>query len=141
MCIFDKFHLTFNFKSKCHVTFLETKINVNWHLYSLLKCHMPSSTCHFIINVSIDVWFFLHKSYYMSNFEFCSSKWRFFFVCVQVFACQMSKTGKNFCQKYTLLGIVTLARMTLKQFTRVYYHGNNVDGVDHFKQCMFKHLM
>jgi len=31
MCMFDKFHLTFNFKSK---------VNVNWHIHFILKCHL-----------------------------------------------------------------------------------------------------
>ena len=51
VCMFDKFHLKFNFKSK-----VSRDIFINKNEYQLTstfsskmspQCHMPSSTCHF----------------------------------------------------------------------------------------------
>ena len=100
MCMFDKFHLTSNFKSKVpHDVF---KNKSAWWLrcivYSKLspQCHMSSSTSHFKFwSVNWRVVFFGHKSHYMSKSKLCMSiNMRFNYV--QVFACQMSKTSKNF---------------------------------------------
>ena len=38
--------------SKCHVTFSNTKMNVNWHLHFLLKCH-HNATCLVVHDMSI----------------------------------------------------------------------------------------
>ena len=51
VCMFDKFHLMFNFKSKVSHDIFKNKNEC--HLTStssskmLPQCHMPSSTCHF----------------------------------------------------------------------------------------------
>jgi hypothetical protein len=97
-----KWHSTSNLK--CHLTFSKTKMNVNWHLHFLLKCHL-NVTCLIIhriliLNVSIGVYFFLHKSHHMSNSKLCISI-HMHFLCVQVFPCQMSKTYKNFVKTHT----------------------------------------
>ena len=72
---------TFNRRStsnpKCHVTFSKTKMNVNYHPHFLLSSHF-NVTClvlrvNSIFNVSIDAWFFLHKSQSMSNSKLCMS--------------------------------------------------------------------
>ena len=52
--------------SMCHVTFLKTKMNVNWYLHILLKCHL-NVTClvvHVILisKVPVDVWFFFQQA-------------------------------------------------------------------------------
>ena len=52
-------------------------MNVNYHLHVLLSSHF-NVTClvlrvNSIFNVSIDAWFFLHKSQSMSNSKLCMS--------------------------------------------------------------------
>ena len=71
------------------------------HIYTFLflKCHLYV-TCLVIrdvsiCKVSIDVWFFLHKSYFMSKSKLGMSI-DLYFVFVQVLACQVSNTCKNF---------------------------------------------
>ena len=44
LCMFDKFHLTFNFKSKVSCGVSKIQMNVNQHLHFLLKCHL-NVTC------------------------------------------------------------------------------------------------
>ena len=110
-------------KTKMHVKQRVCLTNFIWHSTSNPKYHVTfsktkkecQSTCTFsskmspqcpclvvrvisISNVSIDMWFFLHKSHYMSNFKFVGVNWRalhnlFFsnFFSAEVFACQMSK--------------------------------------------------
>ena len=102
MCMFDKFHLTFNSNPKCHMMFSKTKRNVNWHLHCLLKCHL-NVTCLImrvisICKVSIDVWFFSFTSHIdMSKSKLCMPI-DVQFIFVQFFVCQLSKT----CRKNTL---------------------------------------
>lgn len=77
---------------------------VNWHLHFLLKCHL-NVVClvvHVISisNVSIYMWVFSFTSHttYQSLYCACQlilSLFSFFFH-LQVFACQMSKTCRNF---------------------------------------------
>ena len=60
--MFDKFQLTFNFKSKVSRDVFKNKMNVNWHLHFLLKYHL-NVTCLIVCvisnsKVSIDVWLF-----------------------------------------------------------------------------------
>ena len=86
--------------SKCHVTFSNTKMNINWHLHFLLKCH-HNVTCLVvhdmsICKVSIDMCgFFPPKSHYMSKSKSCVSI-AMQLIFVQVFECQIAKTCKNF---------------------------------------------
>jgi hypothetical protein len=44
MCKFDKFHLTFNFKSKVSRDIFKDKNDCHWHLPFCLKCHL-NVTC------------------------------------------------------------------------------------------------
>ena len=60
MCMFDKFHLTFNFKSKVSYDVLKT-MNANWHIHFILKCHLNFGLQFFfeinILNNQIQSWF------------------------------------------------------------------------------------
>jgi len=93
---------------KCHVTFPKTKMNVNWHLHILLKCHL-SVTCLvvrviLISKVPIDVDFFLHKSHFMSNAKLCVlfvNKTCNLFLCT--FLRVICQKLIKFCQKDLLL--------------------------------------
>ena len=73
--------------------------NIIWHSTSNPKCHI-NVTCLVICVISIsevliDVWFFPYKSHYMSDSKsLVLTDVQFYFV--QVFACQLSKTWKNF---------------------------------------------
>ena len=79
--------------------FQKQKMNINWHLHFLLKCHL-NVTCLGIHVISISkcqlaCGFFFHKSHYMSHSKLCMSI-DVHFIFVQVSACQMSKACKNF---------------------------------------------
>ena len=112
VCMSDKFHLMLNSKSKVSRNFLK-KNEYNGHLHLLLKCHL-NVTC-IVVHVttisylSIGVWFFLHKSHYVSNSKLCMSIELPFFEAT--FACLVSKKIQNLCQKYTMTG---LQSVTLK---------------------------
>ena len=88
--MFDKFHLTFNFTSKSVAWhFLETNLNVNWHLHFLLNCHLnvtwPSSPYR-LIRGFFSSRIMLHVKFYNMHVN----RHAFFFVVVvQIFACQM----------------------------------------------------
>jgi len=101
VCLFDNFHSMFSVNSKVSrdvfknknerqlISTISTKLSP--------QCHMPSSMCHFNVYVSIDVWcFFLHKSHYMSKFRLCLSVDMHLILFLRFFACQISKTCKNF---------------------------------------------
>ena len=93
VCMFDKFHLTFNFKSKVSCDKNECQLTSTF----LLKCHF-NVTCPVVCVISkcqLTYGFFLDKSHYMSKFELCVSI-DVHFIFVQVFTCQMPKTCKNF---------------------------------------------
>jgi len=85
VCTFENFWCSIS-NPKCHVMFSKTKINVNWHLHFLLSCHLIviCLVVHVlsISKVSIDLWFFLHKSHYMSNFE---QSIQFLFLCASCY--------------------------------------------------------
>ena len=57
--------------------------------------------CHSISKCQLKCGIFLHESHYMSNSTSCISN-DMHFIFMQVFACQMSKTCKNFVKTYTL---------------------------------------
>ena len=89
----------FNWRStwnpKCHMTFSNTKTNVNWHLHVLLwmspQCHMPSSTCHYKSLMSqLAGGTFLHKSHSMSTSKSCADQSSCFFFVLSLF-------GATFC--------------------------------------------
>ena len=93
----------FNWRStsnpKCHVTFSKTKMNVNWHLHFLLKCHF-NITCLVIrvisiSKVSIHAWFFLQKSHSMSNSKLCMSMDMHFFGCKHVDFTHMKSKSRS----------------------------------------------
>jgi hypothetical protein len=107
VCMFDNFHLTFNFKSKVsHDVFKnknECQLISTFSSKMSPQFHMPCSTCHFNLwSVNWCVGFFLHKAHYMSKFKLCMSI-DVHFMFEQVIACQISKTCNFFYQKYTLL--------------------------------------
>ena len=59
-----------------------------------------------ISNVSIDVWFFLNKSHYLSNSTLCVSINMQFFVCLflrAIFVCVKCQNLQIFCKNCTLL--------------------------------------
>jgi hypothetical protein len=89
MCMFDIFHLTFNFKSKVARDVFKNKnecqLTSTFSSKMSPQCHMPSNTCGFL----------LHKSHYMSKSKLCMSI-DMHFNFVPVFVCQISKTCKNF---------------------------------------------
>ena len=97
MYMFDKFHLTFSFKTKMSCVAFHLKGEKICQLTSTYSskmsphCHMPSRTCH-IYNMSIDVWFFSSIVALHVIFITCQLVCFWF---VQVFACQISKTCKN----------------------------------------------
>ena len=51
MCMFDKFRLTYNFKSKVSRDVFkhenECRLTSTFSSTTSRQCHMPSSTCHF----------------------------------------------------------------------------------------------
>ena len=71
--MFENFHPTFNFKSKVSGDVYKNKNDCQlistFSSRILPRCLMSSSTVHVIsiFNVLIDLWFFLHKSHYMSS--------------------------------------------------------------------------
>ena len=84
VCTFDNFHLTFNSKSKLLREVLRmTKLmsidisilflNVTWNLGCLV--------IRVFSNMSVDVWFFLQKSHYVSNSKVCMSIDVHFYLC------------------------------------------------------------
>ena len=100
VCMFDKFHLTFNFKSKVSRDVFKNEIECQssstFSSKMPLQCQMPSSMCHFkFLKFQLTYGFFLDKSHYMSKFKLCVSI-DVHFIFVQVFVCQMPKTCKNF---------------------------------------------
>ena len=107
VCMFDRFHLTFNFKSKVSrdVFKNENECQLTSTFSSKLspQCHMPSNyTRHFKIWMSIDKWL-VHKSHYMSNSELivCVNERAFYFCasfCLHVKCQHLQKL----CQNYTL---------------------------------------
>jgi len=99
VCMFDNFYFTFNLKSKVLCDVFINKMNVDCHSQFFLRCHL-NVTCLLVCvisisKVSINVWFFLHNSHYMSKSKLCVSI-DVQFIYVQVFACQMSKTCNIF---------------------------------------------
>ena len=81
------------------------------HIYTFfsLKCHL-NVTCLVICDVSIckvsiDVWFFLHKSYFMSKSKLGMSIDLYFVFCAS-FGVSSVKHLQKLCQKYTLVAIV-----------------------------------
>ena len=108
---------------KCHMTFSNMKLSVNWYLHFLLKCHL-NVTClviHVISiwKVSIDVWFFLHKSYYMSKIWIVRVNWHAFYFCAS-FCVSNIKNLQKLCQKYTRLG--TRVKPPPFASPRAYFH-------------------
>ena len=67
----DKFHLTFNFKSKVSRAFFKAKMNVNWHHHFISKCHLNFGL-HNILGklifwiINMQSWFFTIKNYQSS---------------------------------------------------------------------------
>jgi len=126
ICMFDEFHLTFNFTPKCHMTFSKTKMNVNWHLDILLsKCHL-NVTCLVvrvisIFKVPIDVWVFLFTSHTAkSKSKLCVSIDVHHFLCkfLRVKCKKLTNTLSNIhtgrhdqplqCQSYISIGSFSL---------------------------------
>ena len=107
MCVFDKFHLSSNFKSRVSRDVFKNKNEYQLTSTFSFKCHLNViclivrviSFCEASIDVSF---FFLHKSHYVSKSKLCVSI-DVHFIFVRVFACQISKTCKFFCQKHTLI--------------------------------------
>ena len=103
MCMFDNFQLTCNFKSKVSRDVFKYKNECQSTSTFLPKCHL-NVICLVVRVISvckvlIDAWFFfLHKSHYMSISKLCMSI-DMHFIFVRVFACQISKTCKNFVKK------------------------------------------
>ena len=78
ICMFDKFHLTSNFKSKVPSDVFKNKNECQststFSFNMSLQCHMPSSMCHFkILKCQLTYDFFLDKSHYMSKLKLCVS--------------------------------------------------------------------
>ena len=76
MCMFDKFHLMFNFKSKVSCDDFknenECQSTSTFSSKMSLQCHMPSSMCYFkFLKCQLMYGFFFDKSYYMSKFILC----------------------------------------------------------------------
>ena len=92
--------------AKCQLTFLKTKLNINWHPHSLLKYHF-NVTCLVervisVSNMSDDVWFCSPQVTLHVKFQIVCVNWHAFCL-VQVFVCVwMSKTRKfKSCTKST----------------------------------------
>jgi hypothetical protein len=79
---------------KCHMTFSKTKMDFNWHLHILQKYHL--NVTFLVISIcKVSSFFLLHKSHHMLKPKMCVSIDLQFYH-VQAFACQMSKSCKNF---------------------------------------------
>ena len=77
VCMFDIFHVTFNFKSKVSCDVFKKNECQSTSTFSskiLLQCHMLSNMCHFIfLKCQLTCDFFLDKSHCMSKFKLCMS--------------------------------------------------------------------
>jgi hypothetical protein len=106
--MFNKFHLTFNFKSKVSRDVFKNKNECQsastFSSKMSLQCHMSNSMCHFrFLKCQLMCGFFFDKSHYMSKYKLCVSI-DMHFIFVQVFACQTQKNLQKLCQTYTLEG-------------------------------------
>ena len=68
VCMFDRFHLTFNFKSKvsCHI--FKKKKSVNWHIHLFLKYHFNFALHNILEKLSLCIikiqsWLVTKKNY------------------------------------------------------------------------------
>ena len=107
MCMFDKFHLTFNFKSK-----LSRDVFINTNECQLTPSFFFFLICHFnvtclvvcvisICEVSIDAWFFsLQVTLHVKIWIVCVS-WRAFCLCAS-FCVSNIKNLQKLYKKYTL---------------------------------------
>jgi hypothetical protein len=123
VCMFDKFHLTFNFISKVSRDVFKNKNECQststFSSKISLQCHMPSSSmCHFkFLKCQLTCGFILDKSHYMSKSKLCVSI-DVHFIFVQVFACQNAKTCNFFLVKHTLSPTSTLASQLSWHFSK-----------------------
>jgi hypothetical protein len=108
--MFDKLHLTFNFKSEVSRDVFKNnnECQLTCTIFFFLKC-CRNVTCLIVCaisigKVSIDVWFFfLHKSHYMSKSKLCVSIDMHFYSCASICMSNI-KNLQKLCQKYTLHG-------------------------------------
>ena len=90
----------------CHVTFSKTKMNVNWHLHFLFKCHLNviCLVVHVISisKVSIDVRFFSSQVTLHDKIQIVCVNWCAYYFCAS-FRMSNVKNSQKFVKKYTLL--------------------------------------
>ena len=99
MCKFDRFHLTFNFKSKVSSDVFKNKKNVNGYLHFIFRCHI-NIICLVVCVISIskvlnDVWVYFHKSHYMSKSKLCVPHWCAIYFCTSFCVSNIKKLQKQ----------------------------------------------
>ena len=107
VCMFDKFHLTFDIKSKVSRDIFKNKnecqLTSTFSSKMSPQCHMPNNTCHFnfqSINRCVVYFFTSHTT--CQNLELCVSR-DVLVIFVQVFCMSNVKNLQKLCQTCTLL--------------------------------------
>ena len=105
VCMFDKFHLTVNFKSKVSRDVFKNKnecqLTSTFPSKRILQCHMPSSMRRFkSLKCQLMCGFFLDKSHYMSKPKLCMSIDMYFYFCASFSI--LAKTLSNIYTSHNL---------------------------------------
>ena len=112
VCVFDKFHLTFNFRFKVSRDVFknnnECQLTSKFSSKISPQCHMPSNTCHFNFKICQPMCDnLLQKSHYMSNSKLCVSIDIHSFLGAG-FCMSNVKSLQKLCQKYALVRGINL---------------------------------